>query len=542
MPGKSELPIFRAVSKQPEIRDLLSAAEGLFRIADNFKMIEERDFLSLESLTHSVELARPSGGIWAADNTRLFNPDLKPDLPDLDEAGSFAKDFAVSSSLMPALGGPASWGDVVVGGTRLATVKGRERDDRELDRQFIFPVLVEGLPVVGGGGDFTLALGDGGDIIGFHGVWRELADAFVSRTVSREEVEESYRKTLDASGMKLESVTSYLAYYSAPASELQEFVYPVYVLGGTAVVDGQTVPLRLSTLPATEFGPRPVIPAPERPRPHAAKPGSGGGDEKPRERRGYTSPSTGQRVSAEVRAANPFEAGTSWIGVSGGLNGSKKNARGFVDGWQSAGWNVNFNWGDANAFESDWRRNDDTWVDAADFVFYTGHASMDGWVLADPDDDRLSFTEVGAAPASPGDLWGQNDLEWVTIAACGPLQDSILSPGGGDVLSRWDGAFDGLHLLMGYGAITFDNETEGRDLVKYARQGKTLRDAWFRTAKETQPATNGADAPDGPVVWTGVMWASKAGANPANDHAWGHGSVSADPGSPTSLSCMWTVC
>jgi Family of unknown function (DUF6345) len=31
-----------------------------------------------------------------------------------------------------------------------------------------------------------------------------------------------------------------------------------------------------------------------------------------------------------------------------------------------------------------------------------------------------------------------------------------------DVLSRWEGAFDGLHTVMGYGSITYDNTDEGR--------------------------------------------------------------------------------
>ena len=39
------------------------------------------------------------------------------------------------------------------------------------------------------------------------------------------------------------------------------------------------------------------------------------------------------------------------------------------------------------------------------------------------------------------------------------------------MLARWDGAFDGLHTLMGYGAITFDNTEEGKRIVKYAKQG-----------------------------------------------------------------------
>jgi hypothetical protein len=84
------------------------------------------------------------------------------------------------------------------------------------------------------------------------------------------------------------------------------------------------------------------------------------------------------------------------------------------------------------------------WVDNADFVFYTGHADQNGWVLSNADDDFLSFTEVGSSPAAPGDLWGSSDLEWVIIAACGTLQYELLAKGGGDLLARWDGAFDGM--------------------------------------------------------------------------------------------------
>src|SRR5262245_53474250 len=47
--------------------------------------------------------------------------------------------------------------------------------------------------------------------------------------------------------------------------------------------------------------------------------------------------------------SRPWEAGTSWIGQSGGLAGSQANAQGFVDEWAAAGWHIDFNWGDANA-------------------------------------------------------------------------------------------------------------------------------------------------------------------------------------------------
>ena len=66
------------------------------------------------------------------------------------------------------------------------------------------------------------------------------------------------------------------------------------------------------------------------------------------------------------------------------------------------GWKVNFNWGDANAWKSDWDANDDSWVDIADFVFYTGHASLNGWLLVTPGTQnlvQLTPSVVGSVPA-----------------------------------------------------------------------------------------------------------------------------------------------
>jgi hypothetical protein len=99
-----------------------------------------------------------------------------------------------------------------------------------------------------------------------------------------------------------------------------------------------------------------------------------------------------------------------------------------------------------------------------------------------------------------------------------------------------------LHILMGYGAITYDNTDEGRKIAQYAKGGSTLISSWFRAAQEIQPATNGASAPDGPNIWVGAMWVGKNGADPSNDHAWNCGSVSADPTSPAWYSAMWTTC
>lgn len=542
------LPVFRLAPADVSTTGVIELSERIFPIGDDYKVAEEGGRLSLQASPFIVEMETASGGVWAADESQLFNARLEPDLPSSGEAVRLAEKLVRERDLLPKLADGMSWGSPVVAGTRMATMTGRNRTQRHLDVQVVFPVMIGDLPVVGGGGDFTLVFGDRARVIGFHGVWREVVGHFESVATPTRQLEDEYYSRFEKGTLKIEDVRSYLAYYSAPGSEHQEFLYPVQVFGAHARLGDELIPLRVSTLPATEFGPKVVLPEPEPPRPTKGRAPQNERKERddPKRRSYATSGATtfhggGAAVRANV-ASKPWEAGASWIGVSGGLSGSKKNAQGFIDQWNADGWIIDFNWGDANAWESDWRRNDDTWVDNADFVFYTGHANMNGWTLAAPDDGSLRFSELGASPGSPGDLWGQNDLEWVVVAACGPLQDELLADGGGDVLGRWDGAFDGLHQLMGYGAITFDNEDEGRKLAKYAREGQTLKNAWFRAAKEIQPATNGADAPDGPTVWVGVMWASTSGANPINDHAWSHGSVSADPTSPTTLSCMWTVC
>ncbi|HKO92354.1 MAG TPA: DUF6345 domain-containing protein, partial [Polyangiaceae bacterium] len=457
------LPIYRLTAEEASDVRLIDLAKRIFDLEQDYRLSRENGCLALRGSNQVVELASVSGYVWAANHAQLWKPSLRPELPGGAEAAKIAKKWAQDQGLLPKLAAPFRIGPPTLGGTYYAVLRDGKREDRQLDTQVAFPVFVGDLPVTGGGSDLTVTLGHQGRVIAFSGGWRQAQQAFESKVIDRKLADQTFLSLTKQ--MKLESFDASLAYFSAPAFEAQEFLYPVYVYRATAVFGKQRVPLRQMMLAATEFGPplREQVPQPRRAK--AARP-SVRLLEKQKE--------TKLRRTLATRAlTNPFEAGTSWIGLSGGLAGSQANAQGFVDEWAAAGWLINFNWGDANAWESDWRRNDDTWVDAADFVFYTGHANQNGWVLSNPDDGFLDFVEVGANPQSPGDLWGQNDLEWAVVAACGPLQDDILAAGGGNVLSRWDGAFDGLHILMGYGAITFDNSDEGRRIAQYAKGGST---------------------------------------------------------------------
>jgi hypothetical protein len=560
-PQAAALPIYRLSAAEVGADSVQRVATATLGVSG--KVVQDRERLTLRSGTKLVQAYIATGGFWVADEAQLWNADMSPSLPDSQQVKTISDEFFRKTNLLPSptKDQPFAVSFAGLGGTRAAFFDpaARKRTDRQLDVQATYSIRmaiprrdsVLRFPIVGGGGEFNLTLGNKGAVIGYSGVWRPIVGLETeSPLIPKEKADAQFRELVKA--LRIRSFESFLAYYSAPASVEQKFLFPVYVYRAVAVVGSQTVPLRLITLPATEWGPRRERPAPvptrteqDRPTRRSTMP------EDPweeRETKPERAPGGMLMIQPPLLASRAAvqgswrEAGTSWIGQSGGLAGSRNNAKGFVDGLSADGWTVNFNWGDGAAWESDWRRNDDSWVDAADFVFYTGHANMNGWVLSPPDDGSLDFSEVGAAPATPGDLWGQQDLEWVIIAACGPLQDNVISANGGDVFDRWDGAFDRLHQLLGYGAITFDNEDEGKSVVRYATDGETLINAWFRAAREIQPGTNGASAPDGPSVWVGVMYVTRSGTtSPADDHIWLHGSIAPDPASPNGYVAMWTT-
>lgn len=544
MQSPSRLPIFRVSTNPIDPKFIQRNATGILGITAPAKRVGSR--LISRQGPKVLDVDTRSGAIWLADESQMWNPKLKPSLPGEDRARSIANDFLKKHSLLPLSDrdqySKTSFANV--GGTQAAFYDptSKKRSDQKLDVQVNYtvklniPELGNEVSVVGGGGEFNVTIGDRGSVIGFHGLWRPIDAVETESPVIPQDQADAQFKEL-TKGLEIRSVKSYIAYYSAPPSVEQKFLYPVYVYRATAYINTREVPLRILTIPATEFGPKRPEPKPLKARPANARPTRRSTMPEGPEERGV------KRDYAHATLQSSWkEAGSSFIGVSGGLGGSQGNVQGFVNNLSADGWNINFVWGDGDAWESDWRRNDDDWVDAADFVFYTGHADMNGWALSSPDDGSLVFSEVGGGPQNPGDIWGRQDLEWVIVAACGPLQDQVISNGGGDVFARWDGAFDGLHQLLGYGAITFDNEEEGDRVTDFARSGDTVINSWFRAAREIQPTLNGATPPDGPLVWVGVMYVGKSGVDPGNDHIWGHGSVSSDPTSPTFFVAMWTTC
>lgn len=511
------LPIFRLRPPVGSKDRAIQLAKNLYNLS-GFTIKNLGSRIVIRSGSHVVEVDTISGGIWTADEATLWNTTLRPKLVENEKACEIFQRLIHAHQLLPELDahGPFKLKPGKISGGLLSQqfIASGDRQTHQLDTRMSYTITVNlpnrtQIPIVGGGANFQIILGEAGRLIAYFGVWRESQDSIKAEVIPKKEADNIF---LDAfKGPKPVNFSSSLAYYSAPSFAAQQYLYPVYVYDGDLVVNGSQVPMRQTILPATRF-----YPFPEEHKFH-----------EPHRSRNETKPKPNRKRTNT--------AGTEWIGQSGGLGGSQENALGFVNGLEVEGWNIAFNWGDRNAFKSDWVTNDDFWVDSVDFVFYTGHANGNGWEL-DGTKSTLNYYDIGASDSD------YTNLGWLVVAACGPLEDDLISPGGGNVFTRWGHIFRGLHILLGYGSITFDNTDEGKKLIQYAIEGQTIIGAWLRAATEIQGCQNGEKPPFGPYIWIGAMWATSSGSDPSQDHLFGHGSVAPDPVNPDWLYAYWQHC
>lgn len=493
--------------------------------------------LKLDSSGKVLEVDRRSGHMFIADMDKLWRGEGAK-LPGDGEVVRISEEFVRKLGLLPQDNYVTAR---MVGLSETATINDAPGAVKTvLDRQvnYGFDINVDGraIPVVGGGGQIKVTIGDQGKIIGLMGGWRPIQG--VAEKVEIVPAEKAIEKwKASAPGAKVSNVKASLAYYAAPGFEEQSVLAPVWVVTGETEIAGRPGPIRKQIIAATaQYGP--TYPAAPKSDPRVFKPLD------PIKRRLKQQGDDDGRgaslldlVIPPAYAQSSRECGTSWIGESQGLGGSSGNSRGFVNQCRAQGWNVNFDWGDNNAWETDWRADDDSYVDAADLVFYTGHASPWGWNLANPDDGSLDNSEVGGA----SDLYGQQDLEWFIVAACGPHQSNHFVGSIDNAFDRWRATFDGLHAFMGYGAVTFDNTSEGNRFMELARSGWGLIDAWFRTAQEIQPATNGEPAPNGDTIFVTAMYAHNGDRCARNEKLPGFGPQCSDVrGAAQRRTLMWS--
>ncbi len=123
-------------------------------------------------------------------------------------------------------------------------------------------------------------------------------------------------------------------------------------------------------------------------------------------------------------------------------------------------WKRDFAWTDNNAWERDFKSqaiggSDHRWADDVDLMLFAGHGNRNGVFFGvNQDDLAIRFDESRL---------GDKDLEWMIFDACQVLKDDA------GKWHRWGWpVFKGLHYIFSFDTNTFDKDTRGRDIVKYA--------------------------------------------------------------------------
>ncbi|KAH0603280.1 uncharacterized protein H6S33_007602 [Morchella sextelata] len=521
--GAVNVPVLITERRRMTNEEAIQLTSDLFGTDDySFTVSDERVYVESADRLKHLEYDTVSGGITAADDSEPWSPAAGPpgNLPSEPQAMEMAIEITKRLNILPADGLLPAEIELIIksdrtSGTYVAHeysdgAGGYIREDYLIDVSAFFDISIkvpdypEPLLLTGGGGKFKVAFGSNCRLKEFQALWRPIVGSKPYEIMPQEEADRLYQQSLGALAGTATNITSFLAYYSEPFGTLQKLMYPMYVYEGNAVVGDESIPIR----------------------PQATRGGDGTGSSHP-----------GMKQFPKRQAlddAKLFEAASEWLGEPYGLTLAKRNADGFRNGVQDTAPLGVYRYEKSNkdVLESDFVSEADTWADTVDMLFYTGHANRNGWMVAEPGTGAemfIDYRSFGAGPEVPGDLLGQQDLEWLIIAACGPHQDQHINPSDGNVFDRWRGIFDGLHIMFGYATASVDSSEEGGRFMKYAQEGDTLINAWFRAAKELQTSEVIVSA-----MWTDDAW---------DDHLPGYGCVSSDNtlGSQERW-IMWTTC
>lgn len=185
-----------------------------------------------------------------------------------------------------------------------------------------------------------------------------------------------------------------------------------------------------------------------------------------------------------------LDVGVHYVGASQGLKNTYANSVGLIKQTTAAGARTQYFLSTTQFSPSHWQDPalkggglDRTFADNVDLAWYTGHAYGDGWTTSSLQ-NRLVYDS--------GVRLGDTDLEWLVIAACGPLQlfgdkSTLITT------ERWGRIFNGLHMLLGYASLSDDSAIEGREFGRYltGRDGYPrlpVAKAWSWAAYNAQPS------------------------------------------------------
>jgi hypothetical protein len=485
------LPIFRARPRSFDAvsKVLLSTLFGGVTV----DRVEHPDRVVFQSGQRQLEVDKRTSALWFVDNSRLWAPlDVAPSLPAVGRATSLANQLAeafanpwrvvdqfsirreplAEESTMVATGGRGAFPIDRHASSRFVIAVSNPWDAGSLD-----------IPIAGRTARTAATVNPGGDLIGAQYSWWDLE--YVDHRPVVHFATQLHTLLPELQGLLVDGVTSSLVYHEVEVESGQWWLVPMWMVSPTALLDGRSVPLMTSLVPATDVPGRPPRSEPVQTR-----------DTKTTLKKAKVPPDT-------------YVAGLSWIGSAGRLYRTYESIARVEEVLKGHGWEIGFDWGNRLAHEADWHANSSQWIDAVDFGYFCGHAASDGWTLGDA---RLTFGDLGTAGSQQPGRYGSDRLRWIVLDACGPLQDP--ATGASDetcAVVRWGGMFDGLRVLMAGATKLNVSDAVGERFAQLAVDCPLI-DAWFRANSELRPNQIGHQR-----VWVGALYAKTAQENARHD-------------------------
>ena len=170
-----------------------------------------------------------SSKLWALPKTAL-------NLPEKEDAKDIATNYLTEKGLLP----EDAQVKMVVSDqlSRKNTSTGEIVENSDTNLQVIFGRELDGVPVIGPGSKLKVYIGDGGEVIGVHKVWRKLE---ASGTTMIKSSNSAFEALKQGEGVSLppgyDNVTInkvYFAYYEEGPGEERDYLEPIWVFEGQA--------------------------------------------------------------------------------------------------------------------------------------------------------------------------------------------------------------------------------------------------------------------------------------------------------------------
>lgn len=244
LPAQVDTVRYEVVQKIIDDKTAKALAEQ-FGMSENIVPPEDDESLKAADDSKKLKLRLyPEGSITYHDFSKLWTlPKTVINLPEKCDAIDIATDYLTEKGLLP----EDAHIKMVVSDqlSRKNTSTGKIVENIDTNLQVIFRRELNGVPVTGPGSKLKVYIGDGGEVIGLHKVWRKLEASGTTEIKSSKSAFEGLKQgNWGSLPPRYDTVTIskvYLAYYEEGPGVEQDYLEPVWVFEGQASNGDETI-------------------------------------------------------------------------------------------------------------------------------------------------------------------------------------------------------------------------------------------------------------------------------------------------------------